>query len=133
MTTDMKIKTAAGKVPMDLIPLSALQGVARVFGYGAKKYERDNWKLASDEDAPRRYKAAIQRHLIGMEHDDNAVDEESGLPHVYHLGCSVVMLMGLLQLHHGLPCDPGEGNEPPMVFAANLHTSTCTCSDCLPF
>lgn len=115
MAEDMKIKTAAGKPPLDLIPLSALVGIARVFGFGARKYERDNWKLAADEGAVSRYKGAILRHLAGMEKDPQAIDEESGLPHVYHLGCSVVMLIGLLHLHHGMPQDPGEGNAPPVA------------------
>lgn len=111
--TDMKIKTAAGKVPMDLIPLSALQGMARVFGYGARKYEEDNWKLAKDKGAIRRYKSAILRHYTGMEGDPMALDEESGLPHIDHLMCSLVMLRGLLNLHHGAKADPGEGKDPP--------------------
>lgn len=125
----MKIKTAAGKVPFDLIPLSTLMGIARVFGYGAKKYERDNWKLAADAGAVSRYKGAILRHLAGMEQDPQAVDEESGLPHVYHLGCSVVMLIGLLQLHHGMAVDPGEGREPPSALEPTVgyaHTQEPT-------
>lgn len=121
MSGDLKIKTAAGKPDLALIPLTALYGIARVFGYGAKKYERDNWKLAKDADAPRRYLSAILRHAAGMQHNPLAVDDESGLPHVYHLGCSVVMLIGLLHLHHGAPFDPGEGKEPPVAAKAETN------------
>ena len=129
--SDMKIKTAAGKPDLALIPLTALHGVARVFAYGARKYERDNWKLAADKDAPRRYMAAILRHLSAMQDDPLALDEESGLPHVDHLGCSVVMLRGLLNIHHGAQVDPGEGREPPAKEPPDFQTGAREPADAL--
>ncbi len=134
MADDMKVKTAAGKPDLALIPLTTLYGVARVFTYGSKKYERDNWKLAKDADAPRRYLSAALRHLSAMQGPvgSMATDDESGLPHIDHAICSLVMLRGLLALHHGAAHDPGEGKEPPGATKTiqDLHPPKCGCYGC---
>lgn len=41
---------------------SALMEVARIGSYGAKKYDRGNWKLL--KDGKTRYTAAMLRHLL---------------------------------------------------------------------
>lgn len=117
---DQKIATAAHKVPLDLLPLHALQGVARVFGYGAKKYARWNWYAADDADIGNRYVGGLLRHLCAIQNPSGefdfaslaARDEESGLPHIDHAICGLIMLRGQLAKAGVLPEDPGCGNEP---------------------
>jgi hypothetical protein len=112
VTVDLKIKSAEGKVPMELVPLWVLEGLARVFEYGSRKYSRWNWTQAADLEAEDRYMGAALRHYAAMQAGGVfARDEESGLYHLDHLLCTLVILRGLLQLHQGMPADPGRGAE----------------------
>ncbi len=121
MSGDQKIKTASGKVPLDLVPLSALKGVARVFGYGAKKYARGNWYRATDDEFGARYAGGALRHLSDAQRPDgtfdlvslSAIDKESGLPEIDHMICGLLMLRGLCIKRGVLVEDPGAGKEPP--------------------
>lgn len=131
--SDQKIKSAAGKVPLDLIPLRTLKGAARVFEYGAKKYARGNWYSATDDEFTHRYVGGALRHLSDAQNPDGtfdfesmcARDLESGLPEIDHLLCGLMMLRGLLTKRNVLPADPGVGLPPP-----NLHND-CDCRECL--
>jgi len=128
---DGKIKTAKGKVPMALIPLKALFGTARVFAYGAKKYEPGNWRRATVEDgAIERYVGGGLRHLADCQNDDGTwdlaqlarLDDESGLPQLDHLICGLIMLRGIAT-KAGMPADPGEGNPPPTGIEADIRAT----------
>lgn len=88
-------KNDAEKVPMDLLSHEALVEIAKVFGFGAKKYARHNYRGGI---AYSRLVAAAYRHL-GAFNSGEDVDPESGLPHVAHLGCCVVMLLDMLREH----------------------------------
>lgn len=117
---DAKIKTALGKVPLNLLPLSALKGAARVFGYGAKKYALGNFHTADDSEIANRYVGGCLRHLADCQRPDGlfdwnsvaALDKESGLPELDHAICGLLMLRALAVKHGALPADPGEGNDP---------------------
>ncbi len=123
MSGDQKIKTAQGKVPLDLVPLSALKGAARVFGYGAKKYAKGNWYCATDDEFGARYAGGALRHLSDAQRPDGtfdfaslaALDEESGLPEIDHMLCGLIMLRGLCVKRGVLAADPGVGKEPPAL------------------
>lgn len=111
---DHKIKTAAEKSPLNLIPLRSLTGAARVFQHGAIKYEPGNYIRATLEDgAIGRYAGATLRHLAelqgidGMHGGAACLDAESGLPHIDHAIASLVMLRSLLIKEGCLPEDPG--------------------------
>lgn len=83
--TDMK--SDAGKPPMWRLPLQALEQAAFVIEFGdTKKYEIANWLASVDHgaDGVRRYTSAAIRHLAKMWPDVDAVDNESGLPHLAH-------------------------------------------------
>jgi Domain of unknown function (DUF5664) len=119
---DQKIKTAAGKAPLSLIPLATLQGPARVKGYGAKKYKAGNYYEANLSDgAGARYVGGALRHLAEMQLPNGlhtpeslaSLDSESGLPHIDHAICGLLMLRTIMIKNNALPADPGEGNEPP--------------------
>lgn len=77
-----------GKIPLDMIPLIALEDCAKVFGYGAQKYARNNWLKGMDWSVPF---GCLLRHMAAWQRgEDN--DPESGLPHLGHAMCNLVML-----------------------------------------
>lgn len=111
---DHKIKTAAEKSPVNLIPLRGLTGTGRVFQHGAVKYEPGNYALATVADgAVGRYCGATLRHLAelqglnGLHGTPGALDAESGLPHIDHAIASLLMLRAVLTQEGVLPMDPG--------------------------
>lgn len=77
-----------GKVPLDLIPLSALIECARVFDYGRRKYAAWNWAKGMDWSVP--YGCLLRHMAAWFDGEDN--DPESGLPHLGHAMCNLVML-----------------------------------------
>ena len=59
-----------------------IRAVAAVREYGTAKYgDPDNWKRVE----PERYRDAAFRHFLAYLDDPKGVDEESGLPHLWHL------------------------------------------------
>lgn len=86
------VKHDAGKDRWDLLPLTAVREVVRVLTYGAQKYAPDQWRVVPE---PRpRYYAAAQRHLSAWWLGE-AVDAESGLPHLAHAACCLLFLLAL--------------------------------------
>ncbi len=76
-----------GKLQWSLVPWEALEEVVEVLMFGAKKYERDNWKYV--DDANRRYNDAALRHLIAA-NTGEALDPESGKHHKAHAICCLL-------------------------------------------
>lgn len=77
-----------GKVPYELIPGMALEDCARVFDYGRRKYAAWNWAKGMAWMVPF---GCLLRHLHAWARgEDN--DPESGLPHLGHAMCNLVML-----------------------------------------
>lgn len=84
------VKHDKGKPEFRLIPQQALEDVAKVMSYGAKKYAPDNWrKVPNGHD---RYLDAALRHINAHLRGDVS-DDESGLPHLAHAVCSLMMAM----------------------------------------
>ncbi len=77
-----------GKPEFSLLPLKDLEGVVRVLEYGAKKYDRHNWRKV--ENGEQRYLDAALRHLAEIIEDFYATDNESGLRHIDHAICSLI-------------------------------------------
>jgi hypothetical protein len=80
----------AGK-PQLSYPLStgvALEGVARVMEFGAKKYDRDNWKKGL---SPTSILDSMARHISAYL-DGQYIDPDSGLPHIDHIACNALFL-----------------------------------------
>lgn len=85
------VKADNGKPRLDLVPLEVLYPLAKVREYGLSKYGKsgmENWDKIEDE----RYLAALLRHLVAYQKDNNALDEESGLPAIYHVLCNAAFL-----------------------------------------
>ena len=88
-------KADFGKPQLTLVPRSILPAIARVREYGCKKYgDPDNWKQVDKQ----RYRDAMFRHLLSYLDDPQGTDEESGLPHLWHLACNVAFLCELEEM-----------------------------------
>ena len=85
-------KADLNKPKLSLVPTEIINCVARVREYGNKKYgDPENWKTVEKE----RYIDAMFRHLLSYVNDNNSKDEESGLPHLWHIACNVAFLCEL--------------------------------------
>lgn len=88
-------KADNGKPRMDLLLAgvpNALEGVAEVLTFGAKKYAAHSWKTVPD--AADRYLAALMRHLIAHGKGE-LVDPESGQSHLSHAACNALFILEL--------------------------------------
>lgn len=95
ITTESKLggkKYDQGKIRYDLIPPVAYEGIAKVFTMGAKKYGDRNWEGGVDY---LRLYAATMRHLQAWRQGID-IDEESGLSHLYHAMCNLMMLSSFM-------------------------------------
>lgn len=87
---DQTIKADAGKLRLSLVPTEIIRAVARVREYGVDKYgEAESWRSVEAE----RYRDALLRHILAWWADPNAVDAESGLPHLWHAACNIAFLL----------------------------------------
>ena len=91
--TEVGVKYDGDKPPMHLLDAEFLEGVASVLGFGATKYVANNWRSGI---AASRLISAAYRHLGAINRGED-LDEESGLPHTYHLGCCVMFLASVLK------------------------------------
>ena len=84
-------KADAGKIRPTLVPISAIRAIAEIREYGCRKYyDPENWKRVE----PQRYKDAAYRHWLAYL-DGEQNDQESGLPHLWHLACNIAFLIEL--------------------------------------
>lgn len=84
----MSIKHDQEKIRMDLLPFDALEKVAEVLTYGAKKYKDNGWR----EIEASRYVGALLRHL-SKHLQGEELDSESGLRHIDHVACNALFLV----------------------------------------
>lgn len=81
------------KVRMDLLDADALEGLAKVLTFGAKKYAAHNWRGGISNS---RLLAALLRHSFAIVKGET-IDPESGLPHIDHVGCCWMFLSNNLK------------------------------------
>lgn len=87
---DQSVKADGGKIRPTLVPSSLIKAVAAVRTFGVTKYcDPENWRKVE----PQRYRDAMYRHLLAYIDDPESKDEESGLPHLWHLACNVAFLI----------------------------------------
>ena len=106
-------KADAGKVRPTLVPVSLIASVAAVREYGCRKYrDPDNWRKVE----PQRYRDALFRHWLAYLRGEER-DEESGLPHLWHIACNVAFLIEM----------EGYGENSESVSAKDIDdTRRCT-------
>lgn len=82
-------KFDTGKPKLSLVPVEIIRCIARVREFGVEKYkDPDNWKQVEAE----RYRDAAFRHMLAYIEEPDGVDEESGLPHLWHLATNIAFL-----------------------------------------
>lgn len=89
---NQSIKADQGKPRPTLVPTSLIRAVAAVREYGCSKYhDPENWRRVE----PERYRDALYRHWLAYLDDPHGLDDESGLPHLWHLACNAAFLIEL--------------------------------------
>ena len=90
-------KADAGKPQLTLVPRKIIWAIAKVRMYGVNvKYPetgRDGWKTIDKE----RIQDAMFRHMLKYLENPEAVDEDSGLPHLWHLATNCAFLCEMEQ------------------------------------
>lgn len=89
------VKLDAGKAPMSLLSRTALEEVAQVMAFGAKKYAAHNWRQGF---AWSRTLDAASRHLYAFI-DGEDKDPESGLSHLAHAMCCLMFTLEFEKTH----------------------------------
>lgn len=89
MENIQEAKADKGKMRPTLCPVGIIKAVTMIREYGCQKYgDPDNWKRVEAG----RYKEALYRHWLAYLEGEE-VDEESGLPHLWHLACNAAFLI----------------------------------------
>ena len=92
--TDTKPEPKAdkGKPRLTLVPLQILWDIAEVRRYGVEvKYPEtgvDGWRGIGEQ----RIRDALFRHVVRYMQDPDGLDEESGLPHLWHCAVNLAFL-----------------------------------------
>ncbi len=77
----------------DLIPVEPLEDLARVYGYGATKYDDHNWRKGYSWSLSF---GAMMRHAWAFWRGED-LDPESGLPHMAHVAWHCMTLLWFSQ------------------------------------
>ena len=89
---DQTAKHDAGKPRPTLVPPKIIWAITKVREFGCKKYsDPDNWKRVE----PQRYRDAAYRHWLAYLENVDSIDEESGLPSLWHLLTDIGFLVAL--------------------------------------
>lgn len=91
-----------------LIPSKPLSHVARVYGYGEKKYAKDNWRKGYEWGFSL---DALFRHVEAFRRGE-FLDPESGLPHLAHAVFHCLSLMWWFEEGKGTD---DRGDLPPLI------------------
>jgi hypothetical protein len=83
------LKFDGDKVDWSLLPIEAMEEVLKVLQFGAKKYARNNYRNGFDTN---RLIAAALRHITSWQRGDD-LDPETGLSHLAHGTCCLLMLL----------------------------------------
>lgn len=86
------MKFDGDKLQFRLLPPFALEEVAKVLTFGAKKYAPENWRKVADPH--NRYMDAALRHLNAHLRGE-IFDTESRLPHIAHAICCLLFIQEL--------------------------------------
>ncbi len=96
--SDVAIKNDNEKIRLELLSSIALNEIAKVLTFGAKKYADHNWRKGF---AWSRLLGAAMRHLLAFLGGEDK-DPETGLSHLGHLGCCVMFLLEHEHTHKAL-------------------------------
>lgn len=111
---DNNPKTAFGakKIPLELVPPSAVAALAEAFADGAKKYGPYNWRTKTVSSSI--YYAALLRHVQAW-WDGEDLAEDTGISHLYHaLACLAIIV-------DASSIEKLNDNRPPKGAASKLQ------------
>ncbi len=94
-----------GKTDMNYIPSLAMEEVAQVMSFGAKKYGDYNWAEGTGIQWSRYFNACL-RHLWEYWRGKD-FDDETGKSHLAHAGACILILLEYALLKKGLDDRPG--------------------------
>lgn len=83
------MKQTEGKTRYDLLPATAMEELAKVYTFGAEKYDDDNWRKGGPW---RRNFSALMRHAWAWMRGETR-DPESGLHHMAHAAFNCLALV----------------------------------------
>ncbi len=84
----IEVKKKEYKPDYTLIPFEALEEVVKVLEFGKEKYPANDWEK---QDFDKHYRSLL-RHVINAKQGNDA---ESGLPHLAHAACRILMMLAL--------------------------------------
>ena len=89
-TDEATIETPVGdSVDVSYVPTAIINAIRTTRLYGIRKYkDPDNWRKVEIE----RYRDAAFRHLLAYLDNPTGLDDESGMPHLWHLACNIAFL-----------------------------------------
>lgn len=85
------LKHDGGKPRLSLVPAEAIEAIGVVMTHGAEKYGIGSYKQV----APERYRDALMRHICKWLKKPYGIDEDSGLPHIWHIITNAAFLCEL--------------------------------------
>lgn len=85
------LKHDGGKLRLSLVPGEAIEAIGAVMTHGAEKYGQASYKQVD----PVRYRDALMRHVCKWLKDPHGKDEDSGLPHLWHIITNAAFLCEL--------------------------------------
>lgn len=85
------LKHDGGKPRLALVPPELIEAVGAVMTHGAEKYGVGKYRKVE----PVRYRDALMRHICKWLKNPHGIDEDSGLPHLWHIACNVAFLCEL--------------------------------------
>lgn len=85
----------AEKPRMELVDMEFVEGIAKVLTFGAIKYGENSWQNVPD--AWNKYIGALLRHVAAIQRGE-MIDEESGMPHLWHIGCNAMFLYYFIKI-----------------------------------
>ncbi len=132
-------KDDSGKPRVELVEPSFILGLGSVLGFGAEKYEANNWKLLTEDDRGRIF-GAMQRHTLAYQRGER-IDPESGLSHLHHASFGLMVLNYLDEQDDINLIDDDEdvikdgtdsffGAVDKSFKACESHAYECQCDDC---
>lgn len=91
---NQEAKHDEGKLQISLCPTKIIEAITAVRMFGNAKYkEKDNWRTVEFE----RYVDAFWRHWLVFCRDPKHIDEESGLPTIWHCACNLAFIIELME------------------------------------
>lgn len=89
------VKFDAGKIPLELLSATWIEGVGSVLAFGATKYAAHNWRKGISQS---RLVGAGLRHTFRYLAGED-LDPETGLSHLLHASCCFMFAFELKQTH----------------------------------